>query len=264
MQPVIRPGPFVLVTAALALVVNAASLVLRLTLLPARQAAASAGLPVIDEPFRHAELLLSKVNTDEEANAAVWLSSAVLLLIGVTALGLWMQERRSRSVWRWHWLALALVSCYVSLDEVSVLHELAIPVMVQVVEARGVLTFAWVVLAAPIVVLLAVSFLPFLHRLPYRTGLLLAAAATLFVGGALGLELLGGWIADGNGGVLSTQYVWTTAVEELLENLGSLLALFAVLRHSALTARSSTSTSTSTSTSQEAAGQEAVSQEAAS
>lgn len=236
MLPVIRPRHLLLLTAALAVAVNVASVTLRLIALPLVQARDAAGAPALDEPFAGFTLLLGQVDADGEANLAAWFSSLLLLLVALTSAGIWLTARREGTPWRWHWLGLGLLFGYVSLDEVAQIHELAIPLMAQVVEARGVLTFAWVVLAAPLVLVLAVLFLPFLVKVGHRTGLLLAVAGTVFVSGALGLELLGGWVFDTVGPV-SASYVWVTTVEELLENLGATLALYAVTRHAALTRR---------------------------
>ncbi|MCZ2839856.1 hypothetical protein [Modestobacter sp. VKM Ac-2985] len=235
MLPVVRPGRLLLITALATLLVNATSATLRLVGLSLPGSGTRTGGRPTEEPFPGFTTLTEQFSTDAEANLAVWFSGLLLLMVALVSAGIWLTLRRQGASGRWPWLLLSLLFFYVSLDEVAVLHELATPLMGQVVDARGALTFTWVVLAAPIVVVLAVLFLPFLWRLEHRTGLLLALSGVVFVSGALGLELLGGWVIDGNSSPFSTPYVWITTVEELLENLGTVLALYAVTRHAALT-----------------------------
>ena len=72
-------------------------------------------------------------------------------------------------------------------------------------------------------------FVPFLIGLPRATALRLLLAAAVYVGGALGLELV-------NGAVLATErtsplYLTLVCLEETLEVTGVLLAIYAVAFH---------------------------------
>jgi len=198
------------------LLLNGLSLALRLPLSPEQRARTDP-----EEPFPGFWLLDGTFNADGEANVTTWFSAALLLSIALVSAGVAVRERQGGSRWRWHWLLLAVTFCYLSLDELAHL------------DLGGVLFFSWVVLGAPLVLLFAAVFVPFLLALPRRTAGLLLLSGAIFVGGALGMELVGGWVASEGAGSFSSDYVWATTVEELLENLGAALCLYAIADYAA-------------------------------
>jgi hypothetical protein len=88
--------------------------------------------------------------------------------------------------------------------------------------------FAWVLPMMVVVALLAIYFVPFLRRLPARTRNRLMVAATVYVGGAIGGELVEGWY-------VATQhyddFVFSimSTIEESLELAGVILLIRALL-----------------------------------
>ena len=233
MLPVVKPRSFLLTAVALLTVLHLSSLLLRLVALPHQLTPPIAVVLDDDQPFAGFNRLFSLFNSDGEANVTTWFAVALLLTLSLTSLGIAVEHFRQRARWRWHWAGMAFLFGYVSLDELAQIHELAIPVMAQVVEARGIFTLAWVVLAAPVLLVLVLSYLPFLLALPRRTGIPLALSAGLFVGGGFGLEMLGGWVISDAGGPLTEAYIWTTSAEEVLETVGAILCLHTLLRYAA-------------------------------
>jgi hypothetical protein len=80
------------------------------------------------------------------------------------------------------------------------------------------------------VAVLVVAFVPFLHHLlrPTRRGLW--TAGTLFVGGAIALEMVSVWYHSVHGQE-NMVYVLIATAEEALEMLGATLALYGLLSH---------------------------------
>jgi hypothetical protein len=76
---------------------------------------------------------------------------------------------------------------------------------------------------------------PFLLRLPRSTAIRFIIAGAIFVGGALGTELICGYLAT-NGGLENIAYKTTAAAQECLETLGMMLFVMALLRHIATVA----------------------------
>ncbi|WP_052090439.1 MULTISPECIES: hypothetical protein [Modestobacter] len=219
MLTVIRPRRLLVVLAGVSLLLGAVSLVLNLVVLGADtpgQLAAGMRSGVLD--------LLS---VNREANLPTWFSSALLLAAAASAAGVAAWAHRTRDRWRWHWTVLAAAFCYLSVDELLRLHERANHQVGKVVETSGVFTFGWWVLAAPLVVVFAAAYVRFLRGLPGRIGLLIVVAGTLYVGGAIGMEVVGSWLADDRG-MLSAPYVLATTAEEVLEMLGVVVFLYAV------------------------------------
>jgi hypothetical protein len=115
-----------------------------------------------------------------------------------------------------------------SLDEAIELHEN----LGQIFDLHGVLFFSWVVPAGLVVLALAALYLPFLKHLPRESRWRFVLAGTVYLTGALVLELpLGHW-AERHGHDNLT-YVLIDWVEESLELVGAtyfLLSLASYLR----------------------------------
>ena len=77
---------------------------------------------------------------------------------------------------------------------------------------------------------LALYFLPFLLRLPRRTAVAFAVAAAIYLGGALGTELVEGWWREGHGHRNLTYHL-LVSTEEGLEMLGVICFINALLAY---------------------------------
>ena len=224
MVPVVRPRTLLLLAGALTLLLNGASLVIRLIATPAQRA----GDEDAAGPFRGSYRLLRLLDADGEHNLPTWFSVVLLLLVAVVCASIAVEQWADRSRWRWHWAGLALAFACLSLDELAQLHDLASPVMARLVGTEGVLRFTWVVLAGPLVIGFALAYVTFLRALPRRTALLLVLSGAVYVGGALGLELVGSLLRNAGHGRGSLGYLWETTFEELFEDVGATLCLFTV------------------------------------
>ncbi|WP_129339722.1 hypothetical protein [Cellulomonas endophytica] len=128
------------------------------------------------------------------------------------------------------WRLLALVLAGLAVDESLSLHEELTDPVRRVLGTSGALYFSWVVVAVPLVVLLAVVLLPFLRALPRRTVRALLLAGALYVGGAVGAEMVGGALFEA-GGKETYGYVAVSTLEELLEMAGMTVLLGATAEH---------------------------------
>jgi hypothetical protein len=157
-----------------------------------------------------------------ERNLPTYFSSALLLACAIAAGAIaW-----TRPPGRWHWWAMAIVAGYMSVDESVEIHEH----LGEGIDTSGVLYFGWVIPAAAIVVALALAYIPFLRRLAPATRRRLVIAATIYVGGALFMELpLGLWTE--RHGMDTLGYALIDWVEETMEMIGATLALVALLAH---------------------------------
>ena len=123
-----------------------------------------------------------------------------------------------------------MIFVYVSLDEAGRLHELAIEPLREHLGASGLFYWAWVIPAMFVIPVLAVAYLRFLIALPRPTRRLFVLAATLFLTGALGLEMLGGpWVETH--GLHSPVYVVFWTMEETLEMSAVAIFTYALLRY---------------------------------
>ena len=107
-------------------------------------------------------------------------------------------------------------------------HERVSRPLREAYELTGVLHHAWVLPAMACLFVFGVVYLRFALALPWRTFTLFAFAAFLYVGGALGVEMIGGNHASQHG-ERNLAYGLITSVDECLEKLGQVVFLFALV-----------------------------------
>lgn len=172
--------------------------------------------------------ILGKFNVNNEINLPAWYSSSALLLAcALLALIAYGRRRMALSDVA-HWAVLAFIFLCLSADELASFHEVLIVPIRRRLDLHGPFYFAWVLPGAAFVTLVAVAYVGFLRRLDPRTRWLFVAAASLYVGGALGMEMIGGWLTE-TVGQTDVRYVAATTIEELLEMAGVVLFVYSLL-----------------------------------
>lgn len=165
-----------------------------------------------------------------DANLPTWYSSVTLLICSLLLTLIANAKKQSQDTYTRHWQILAIIFAVMSLDEVAMLHERAGNLIEKLssVEFTGWLNFQWVLLGIPLTLILAIAYLKFIVHLPAKTRNLFLLAGGLFVGGALGLEIIAGHQESmGN----KFFYELFTSIEELWEKLGVLVFIHALLTY---------------------------------
>jgi hypothetical protein len=158
--------------------------------------------------------------------------SALILIIASTLLFVItvLKWRRPKSFYL-IWLILSIGFFYLAMDDAMILHETILGQKDGVILGRqftGFLRHAWIIpflLTIPFLILL---FYKFLINLDNRTRNLFLISATLFVGGAIGIESIGGYIKD-TIGIDNWWYYLEVAVEESVEMAGVITFIYALL-----------------------------------
>ena len=164
-----------------------------------------------------------------EANVPTWYSSVLLFCCGLALLAVAADEEPGER-WLWHWRGLAAAFFAISMDEVAGFHERINATTRFGEQFGGVFYFAWVIPFGALVVVIGVLCLPFLAALPPSTRWRFLRAGGLYVGGALGIELvLGAWTATH--GPMNLTYRLIDAVEESAEIAGASVFLWALQAH---------------------------------
>lgn len=162
-----------------------------------------------------------------EANVPAFYSSVALfisaILLGVISVG----ERRRHRPWR-HWAGLASIFLFLTVDEFSSLHEQLNTPVRETLDTSGYLHFAWVVPYSILGLVLLFTYARFLLRLPRHVAGLFMLSGSIFVTGAIGLEMVGSSIAAAES-THTGAYALTTTAEELLEMVGVALFIYALL-----------------------------------
>ncbi len=174
--------------------------------------------------------MVNLFNLDREANVPTWYASVTLLACAVLLAFIAASKRQSRDSWWRYWAGLSAVFAYLSVDEGASIHELTIEPVRALLGTSGVLHWAWVVPGMIAVIGLGLLYLRFVLALPRSTRNLFIVAGSLFVGGALVVEMLGaGWFVQAGRRNIGYVLFWT--VEEALEMAGIVVFLYALMRY---------------------------------
>lgn len=174
--------------------------------------------------------LVKLFNVSRETALPTWYSIIAILtcalLLGVISAAKW----HARDRFRWHWAGLALAFLGISIDEQIMAHEgLATPVR-NLLNTGGIFYYAWVIPALAFMAVFALVYMRFVLSLPEPFWRLFVIAALLYVGGALGMEMVGSWLADTRG-VETLTYQTVATIEEIGEMSGIAVFLYALLNY---------------------------------
>lgn len=175
------------------------------------------------------ELISHYFNFDEEANLPALYSALALGFCSYLLAIIATIKKITKAKFARHWKALSLIFLFLAIDEACSIHELFIPVLRNAINARGILYFAWVVPAFFLLIIFLIIFRKFILNLPPKTKTLFVTAGIVYVAGALGMELVGGYIADNSG--YGTIYGIASTIEEILEMLGIVIFVNALLSY---------------------------------
>ncbi len=171
-------------------------------------------------PWLDPGILVPTFSLSYEANVPTWFASSQLLLCSIVlACVARASQHRTR-----HWWGLCLGFLYISMDEAVGVHEAASSWF----ETDGLLYYGWVIPAAALVVVLAGIYARFTWELPPRVRSACIVAGSLYVGGALLMELPLGYWADTFGSE-NFGYAAIDLVEETMEMVGVSLFLTALV-----------------------------------
>ncbi|WP_127142496.1 hypothetical protein [Pelagibacterium montanilacus] len=167
---------------------------------------------------------------DAELSLPAYYSSLVMLACAAIILVIGAKSRRERGGDGTHWLILGIGFVVMAIDESVSIHESLMMPVRNGLGLSGVFHYAWVVPGLIGVAALGLYFLPFLLRLPRRSAMLFVAAGGLYLGGALGVEMIGGLMEETRGKE-SLGYIMSMVVEESLEIIGLSVFLCALVDH---------------------------------
>ena len=166
----------------------------------------------------------------EEGNITSWFSALLFFLCALLLAFIAKTKKGMAQPYLRHWNFLTLIFIFFSVDEAARIHELTIKPLQSVFNLSGIFHYAWVIVAIPFLVLFVISYLKFLLDLPKTTRNLFIISGALYVAGALGFEMIGGYyLSRSVGGIDITPIIIT--VEELLENLGLVLFIYTLLTY---------------------------------
>ncbi len=173
--------------------------------------------------------LVAQFDFDKETNIPTYFSSFILLisaaLLGIIALF----KKKEHDSYASHWLILSMIFLFLSMDETVGIHELLIDPLKSAFNLSGIFYYSWVIVGFIFILFFAIFYFKFFFNLPARTRLQFFIAAILYLGGVLGVELIGGYYRDTYQQNLA--YYITVQFEEVLEMTGILIFINALLKY---------------------------------
>jgi hypothetical protein len=165
-----------------------------------------------------------KFNMDNEISIPTWFAQTLLFIIALLFALTYIDEKRKE------WLFLSLIFVFLSIDEGAELHELMIrPFQEMLGIDSGLFFFAWIIPMTIIIFILGTIFVRFFLSLPRKVKMLLFLSAFIFLLGAIGIEMISGAYWQANNFVYNMNYRILNAIEEGLENFGSIIAIYALI-----------------------------------
>lgn len=175
--------------------------------------------------------LAAPLNLGREANIPTFYSALMLVFCSALLAAIAFYKRGEGGRYVRHWGVLAGIFLCLGFDEASKLHEMmSRPTRSLLNLEGGLLHYSWVVPGLVFVLVVFLSYLRFLRDLPRTTAILFLLAGALFVGGAVGVEILGSRHAGvhGNANLTAQMLAW---LEETLEMLGVVVFAHALMTY---------------------------------
>jgi hypothetical protein len=169
---------------------------------------------------------------DAEQNLPTFFSSCLLLFTAVLLAIVTLLEKTQAAARVRYWAILSFGLLFMAIDEIVSLHEkLIMPFRKLLGNSNlGIFYFAWVIPAIVLIIFLAAFFWRFLFCLAPKMRSTFLLAATIYLLGCIGCELIGGSYAEIHG-VENLIYGAISTVEESLEMLGIIIALWGLMTY---------------------------------
>jgi hypothetical protein len=191
---------------------------------------------VADQLAGHDSIIFHKLNkflhVGFELNVPAFFSTVILTIASLVLAVIAVLKRRQRDRYVVEWCILSIGFFLMAFDELLSVHEKMIEPMQELLGGRnlGIFYFAWVIPMGIVVLILAVLFFRFWWNLPPQTRIHFLIAAAMFLGGAVGLELVEGQHGEIYG-VETLTYIALVTAEESLEMLGVIVFIKALFSY---------------------------------
>jgi hypothetical protein len=161
-----------------------------------------------------------------------WYSSLSLLLSAILLAIISVAKRRIGDRFTLHWQAMSFIFLFLSLDETARIHETIGETLKFYVTGKthGLLRYTWVIFGLAFVAVFVAAHVKFLIHLPARIRWMFILAGTVYVGGALGMDMLNGRYYELHGDQNLT-YQMMTVLEESMEMTGILIFIHGLMSY---------------------------------
>ncbi len=188
------------------------------------------GMGIVTQHYGyHIYGLVKLFNFDLETNIPTLYSVVALLFASLLLLMITREHKQAHQPYA-AWLGLMLLFLFLAIDEFASIHEHFSYTLHDSLETSGLFFYVWVVPYGVAFILFSLLYLKFLMRLPSRSRLLFILSGGIFVAGAIGMEMVGGWYHELYGDQ-TLVYALLYSCEEFLEMFGIALFIYALLEY---------------------------------
>jgi len=180
-------------------------------------------------------------NFYDEKNIPTFFSAVILIFASFLLFIIYYIIKKTKGVYRFHWLFLSIIFLFLSMDEILELHEqLSSPIQRAINLLNGSLEYwGWIIPYSLLVIIFIISYLRFYLHLNKQFRILFALSALLFVTGAIGFELIEGIYLSKHISITNDffvirrtfPYFLMVTVEELLEMCGVILFIYSLIEY---------------------------------
>jgi len=177
---------------------------------------------------RYIQHIVERTDVNRELSIPTFFST---LLLTTSSVLLWLGKQVGKGTGRHQrrWAILAVIFLLLALDEATSFHEfLNLTTHAEYLPTNKFLRWTWVIPGMAFALIVFMLYIPFLLALSRRTAGLMILAGTIYVGGAVGIEMIGAALMVDEG-TTSLHYGLATHVEELLEMTGQILFIYSLL-----------------------------------
>lgn len=170
-------------------------------------------------------------NLHFDTSVPTWYASVTLLLCAVLLWIIARAKQQSQDRFSRQWKILSYIFLFMSVDEVATVHEVLGETLKQRLtgETGGFLHYSWVILGGIFVLVFAAAYIRFLLHLPAKTKRLFIVAGFVYVGGALGMEMINARYDALHG--QNFTYEMMTVFEEFMEMTGIAVFIYALMTY---------------------------------
>ncbi|NEQ40335.1 MAG: hypothetical protein F6K40_30525 [Okeania sp. SIO3I5] len=171
------------------------------------------------------------INLDREMNIPTWYSGLMLVFCGLIIRGIFtIKKSQSDRFWR-QWQILSIIFFILAIDEIASIHEILI--IDDLADALNLPSFwhsVWVIPGTILVAIFIWKYWKFILYLPKQLRRYFLIAISLYIGGALGMEMVGSYY-DGIDGQQNLIYAMLATIEEVMEMMGCVVFIYSLLTY---------------------------------
>jgi hypothetical protein len=172
--------------------------------------------------------LLALFDLNQEQNLPTLYSTINLLISSLLLVLIALNEEKRRK--RKMWWGMAVIFLYIGVDEFATIHEGLANHLLPNMTFTGFLKFSWVVIFAPVVLIIVAIYARHIFSLPKRIRNRIILAGAIFVTSGLIIEMIGAKI-NSIMGTDNIYYVTSFTIEETGELIGILIFIHALVEY---------------------------------